>query len=145
MLRTYKSVPVSTVILAQSPYNRDIFPECASEMSYDETLTWGTLQEIPATVEVLANDISHTCGCDFDIPMEWFRDSWMYMDHGVLILNTRSITEAGSHYAEREAARLLCLLKRVVEASAGRGTKMLTDYSIWGACDILFKLELSVN
>ncbi|KAL3440021.1 hypothetical protein BJX65DRAFT_291234 [Aspergillus insuetus] len=125
----WKCVPVSTIIVAQSPYNRDIFPECASAMSYVSALTEGTFQEIPATVEVLSNDISRTCGCDFDVPADWFRDSWMYAERGVLVINTRSITADGSHNAEREAARLLSFLKYIIESSRG-GTKTVTVYTL---------------
>lgn len=72
-----RGIPFSTIVLAQSPYNRDIFPERALAMSYNETLTRGTFQEIPATVEVLVNEISRTCtcGCNFNTVVEWFRDS----------------------------------------------------------------------
>lgn len=130
VLSMHRSVPVHTLVIAQSPYNRDIFPVVASAMSYDPELTRGTFQEIPATVEVLANDISRTCRCEFDVPASWFRDSWIYMTYGVLVMNTRSITEEGSHYAEREAARLLSFLKRVVEASAARGAKSVVVYTL---------------
>lgn len=130
ILSIRKALPVSTLIVAQSPYNRDIFPEAASAMSYNGQLTAGTFQEIPATVEVLANDISRTCNCDFLIPMEWFRDSWMYVKNGVLVINTRSVTESGSHEAEREAARLLSLMKVVIEASAARGGGPVSVYTM---------------
>lgn len=130
ILSIRRALPISTVIIAQSPYNRNIFPDAASAMSFDEVLTENTFQEIPATVEVLANDISRTCGCDFDLPVEWFRDSWMYVDTGVLVVNTRSVTEAGSHEAEREAARLLSLMKLVIEASASYGGRSVSAYTM---------------
>lgn len=124
------AIPVSTIIIAQSPYNRDIFPARASAMSFDPGLTEGTFQEIPATVEVLANDISRTCECSFWDIVEWFRDSWKYSCAGVLVLNTRSVTDDNSHNAEREAARLLKFLKVVVEASAGKGVKSVVVFTL---------------
>lgn len=130
ILSMCSALPVSTIILAQSPYNRNIYPGVASAMSFDERLTEGTFQEVPATVEVLANDISRTCNSDFWEIVDWFRDSWMYVESGVLVLNTRSITEDGSHAAEREAARLLKFLKTVVEASANSGVKTVTVFTL---------------
>lgn len=130
VLSIRNALPVSTIILAQSPYNRNIYPGIASAMSFDENLTEGTFQEVPATVEVLANDISRTCNCGFWEIVDWFRDSWMYVESGVLVLNTRSVTEDGSHAAEREAARLLGFLKVVVEASANRGVKTVTVFTL---------------
>ncbi|KAL1963438.1 hypothetical protein VTN77DRAFT_8339 [Rasamsonia byssochlamydoides] len=118
----------------------------ASAMSYDESLTKGTFQEIPATVEVLASDISRTCGCDFSVPLEWLRDSWKYIDCGVLVTNVRSITPENSPESDREAARLLVLLKAAIELSAGYGVRTVTLYALGrSAADFGDKLRSCVD
>ena len=139
-------MPLRAVVLAQSPYNRDIFPLTASAMSYEQLLTLGSYQEMPATVEVLSNDISRVCNIDFTGVADWLRDSWMYIETGVLVINCRSVTLEGSPESDRESARLLRMLKTMIEASTSSGAGATDVYTLGNSAkDIGDKVRSSVD
>lgn len=78
----WRSLPVSTIILAERPYYTDIFPKVASAISYDPKLSGVT----PST-HYLAQDLSYNKLMDYSTVEEWFRESWRYLTCGVVVLN----------------------------------------------------------
>lgn len=77
------AVPISHIILAERPYYTDIFPYAASAMSYDQSLQ----EEVTPIVHYLSLDISNASDLGYYVCVNWFRDSWKYLRHGIVLLN----------------------------------------------------------
>lgn len=75
-------LPFRTVLVGERPYSTRIHPVISSAMSYDPSKSGPT----PSTIG-LARDVS----CNTDVPYTeaeaWARDSWMYANSGVLVVN----------------------------------------------------------
>ncbi len=76
-------LPVKHIFLAERPYATDIFPYAASAMSYD---AYRNIDTTPI-VHFLALDISNGSDLSYETCRQWFRDSWKYLNSGVLLLN----------------------------------------------------------
>lgn len=86
----------SLFILVERPYKTDIHPYIFSAMSYDPEKSGPT----PST-EGLARMICASTGADKTEIEEWFRDSWLYLSSGVVLLNVLvdgDLNNARSHY-----------------------------------------------
>jgi len=83
ILGIYAALPIQHVILGERPYRTDIFNAVSSAMSYDiDKEPYGT----PST-NALAQDISLQHDISHAEVEAWFRDSWQYVKHGVVLLN----------------------------------------------------------
>jgi hypothetical protein len=91
----HTAVPISTLILAQSPYPGEIQPCVGSAFCFDRTAAVDT----PPTVEVLANDLFVTHGLEHEETIEWFANGWKYLGDGILLLDSYIATTYRSRYA----------------------------------------------
>ena len=98
LCRYVSSIPSGTlysvVIVVERPYFTDIYPDYFSAMSYHEEYSGPT----PATSGA-GRLVSQFSKATYDQVEEWFRDSWMYLAHGVLLLNvccSRKFVDASS-------------------------------------------------
>lgn len=92
------ALPISTIILAERPYATNIFPYAASAMSYSSKLQKG----VTPVVHYLALDISNGSELSFYQCADWFRDSWKYLRHGIILLNVCTSHMFMENESERE-------------------------------------------
>lgn len=67
-----QNISLKSRILAQSLYNREICPTIACAILYAPEKTRETWQEIPVTVDVVAQDVSTATDMQFEDVVGWF-------------------------------------------------------------------------
>lgn len=96
-----RAVPLDSILILQSPYPNNIFPEIAAAMSYDTELCKKLMKgrELPPTVQVLANDLYINAGMEKEDSIAILKNGWALVDKGILIFN-----EAVFHMYDKEEA-----------------------------------------
>ena len=107
---------VNAIIMLQSPYGRYIYPEMASAASFNPLMTAGTFQEIPATVEVIANDLNVVCDMPRSDVVEWFQDSWMFTTDGIIVINAVHTLGRRTSVTDREMVATIRMLYEIVSS-----------------------------
>lgn len=107
------SIPVEHIILAERPYSTDIFPYAASAMSYNADL------EINPTpiVHFLALDVSNASDLEYETCKNWFRDSWKYLNNGILLLNVCTTHSFMDSKSERERVAMEEFIRDIISVS----------------------------
>lgn len=139
-------VPITCIILGQSPYPRNIYPERAAAMSYDPRLTLGTFQEVPATVEVISQDISAVSRLTRDEVREWFMRGYVHAQDGIIIVNCGCFAEARSSHMDKESMLMVRFLSTVISRSSHMGVSSVDVFALGGvAKDAALKLRSFVD
>lgn len=107
------ALPVKTIIIGERPYSTDIHPTISSAMSYDPSKTRAT----PSTVGV-AMDLTRALGCKYAETERWFRDSWMYLASGTVVVNCTLFTNYSSSFASNEVVAFQRWIRSMIECSA---------------------------
>lgn len=97
------AIPLSAIVIAQSPYPNPIFSRTSAAMSYDEELCKRVMKlRVPPTVRVLANDLFIHAGVDREVTISTIREGWRLVDNGVLIINASAVTIGDKNTMFRE-------------------------------------------
>ncbi len=76
-----------------APYATNIFPYAASAMSYDPDIQ----RDPTPSVKYMAEDVSSRSELGYEVVRDWFRDSWKYLHHGTVVLNTCNLRGQRKH------------------------------------------------
>lgn len=106
------SLPIRHVILGERPYATRILPFVGSAMSFDPEITDST-----PSVHYIARDIGNHTDMNYDTAHCWFRDSWRYLRHGVLILNICTFTSFMDPLSDRERVATEELVRDLIKVS----------------------------
>lgn len=112
ILCTAIALPVKTIIVGERPYSTDIHPTVSSAMSYDPSKTRPT----PSTMGV-AMDLRVTLGCKQVEVERWFRDSWMYLSSGTVVVNCTLFTNYSSSHSASETVPFQRWIRSMIECS----------------------------
>ncbi|KAI5820928.1 hypothetical protein BZA77DRAFT_341006 [Pyronema omphalodes] len=118
----HNAIPISAVILAQSPYPSNIHPFIGSALAFNPA---DLLSYVPPTVEVIANDLFVTHGLKREKTIDWINHGWEHLQKGVVLLDAR-ITHHSSEKADEECTRTAEYIKELILLSAFRGQDEIT-------------------
>lgn len=117
------ALPLQHVILGERPYATDIHPHVSSAMSFDPDATDNT-----PSVHFLALGISNTHDISYETVYEWFRDSWKYLTHGIVVLNVCSISRFNTNESEYERVAMEVFLREMIHLSRIMGGTKIHIY-----------------
>lgn len=124
------NLPVRCIVIGQSPYPRDIYPDSASAMSYDPDLTSGTYQEVPATVAVIAEDASQVTHHGQKDVIGAIREGYRLVGSGVLLVNAHCFFQGGTRDGDIESISLIKFLATVIYAGRSFGCLRVDVFSM---------------
>lgn len=104
------ALPIEHIILGERPYGTNIFPYAASAMSYDPLKQ----DEPTPSVHYLALDMVNTSDLCYNKAVDWFRDSWKYLNQGVIALNVCTLLPFMSSSSEPERVALENFLRGLI-------------------------------
>lgn len=113
-----------TIMVVERPYFTDIYPDYFSAMSYHESYSGPT----PATLGV-SELISEYSTFGRDLIEEWFRDSWMYLRYGILLINvccSRKFIDASSIREKLESQLMIRSVVANATSSTGKPCTLLS-------------------
>lgn len=110
--KLYLALPAKYVIVVERPYNSDIHSEVFSAMSYDHRKS-----KITPSVLGLSVDIATNCGIPEDRVEAWFRESWRYLNSGVIVVNVMCTEKFDTPHGATEKACFQKLLRDILLVS----------------------------
>jgi len=119
-------IPVEHIILAERPYSTNIFPYAASAMSYDADLDMDTTP----IVHFLALDISNASDLSYDTCRDWFRDSWKYLNKGILLLNVCTTYAFMDNRSEKERVAMEEFVRDIISVSLKVSDRKIHIYAL---------------
>lgn len=113
-----------TIVVVERPYFTDIYPDFFSAMSYHESYSDPT----PATLGIseLVSKFSSVGRVQIE---EWFRDSWMYLRYGILLINvccSRKFIDASSIREKLESQLMIRSVVANATSSTGKQCTLLS-------------------
>lgn len=98
-----KAVPLTCIIIMQSPYNRNIYPDTAAAMSFDDELCQKEYSyPVPPSVHILANDLRLHSNKTTKDYINVFRHGSCLVEKGILLINQSVLAPTDSALAYRE-------------------------------------------
>lgn len=98
ILSMHCAIPIQHIVLAERPYGTNILPYVAPAMSYDIEL-----DPTPTpSVHYLSLAINEGSNASYEDSVAWFRDSWKYLNHGIILLNVCCLYKFTDRRSEKE-------------------------------------------
>lgn len=127
-----KAVPITAIIMAQSPYPNNIFPEIAAAMSFDTELCMKSRigRPSPPTVEVLANDMFVNEIMKKEDLTVVIQNGWCLVEKGVLLVNEAVFEKSGSPDADVESVSQQWVIRRLLMETEKYGNRTVDVYGL---------------
>lgn len=129
----HNAIPLTAIIMAQSPYPNAIYPEIAAAMSYDKEKCRKLMNvESPPTVRILANDLNIHTGMSAQDVDTVVMSGWSLVSSGILLINSAVFHPYGSTEAYDECMNQVNVLNRMLVETEKFG-KRTVDIIAYGA------------
>lgn len=133
VLSWHKAVPLTCIIMGQSPYPNNIFPPIAAAMSFDEDLCLecpNIQKKVPPTVEILANDLYLNAGMDKDSTIQIIKNGWMLVEGGILLVNECAFYNSNHPLGYKESINQCNVLLRLLYETEKYGKRTVEIYAM---------------
>lgn len=126
-----RCVPLTAIIIGQSPYPRDIFPPIAAAMSYSTELCQQEMNmSMPPTVRILANDLYINAGMKKEDSVNIFKNGWALIDKGILLINETVFYTYDPTEAYIEAGKQCSVIIRLLQETEKYGKRTVNIYAL---------------
>lgn len=124
-------VPLDSILILQSPYPNNIFPEIAAAMSYDSDLCKKEMKgrEVPPTVQVLANDLYINAGMQKEDTINILKNGWALIDRGILMFNEAVFHSYNPEEAYLESIKQCSVVIRLLQETEKYGKRTVNIYA----------------
>ena len=126
-----KAVPIDSILILQSPYPNDIFPEIAAAMSYSTELCKQKMKgrTMPPTIQVLANDLYINVGMEKEDTITILKNGWALIDKGILLVNEAVFHQYEPSDAYIESIKQCSVLIRLLQETEKYGKRTVNIYA----------------
>lgn len=129
----HEAIPLTAIVMAQSPYPNPIYPEVAAAMSYDPIKCKEVMKmNAPPTVQVLSNDLKIHANMDKDDATHMIMNGWALASKGVLLVNSSVFKSYGTGEAYTECINQVNVLNKLLVESEKFGERTV-DIIAYGA------------
>ncbi|KAL9122215.1 MAG: hypothetical protein Q9187_001232 [Circinaria calcarea] len=116
----------ATTKQGERPYGTSIFPYAASALSYDSDVQ----RDPTPSVHFLALEISSRSALEYNTIRDWFRDSWKYLQYGILALNICTLRKFMDTDSEYEISKLNEFIRDIINVSLRVSSKKIQIYAL---------------
>ena len=131
-----KAVPLTCIVMAQSPYPQNVYPPIAAAMSYNQELAELQVKRriykvpIPPTVEIFANDLYINANMNKEDTINILKNGWALIDKGILMVNEAVFTRTNDPEYHDESVNQTAVIIRMLKETEKHGSRTVDVYGL---------------